>query len=141
MATLTWQPLSHNPQIAWQFHSFDEDYLRRLASRDAAVEHHFSCYFGDLLLVKLRARIRSPQLVENIRQETLLRVLQIVRQKGGDNPERFGAFVCAVCNNVMLELVRREMRYERSDAEFEPADETVDLDASLVTQQTRRQVE
>src|SRR5437879_13545424 len=105
MASLTSQPLVHAPQIAWQFHSFDEDYLRRLASGDAVVEHHFSSYFGDLLLLKLRVRVRSPQLVEDIRQETLMRVLQIVRRKGVDHPERFGAFVSAVCNNVMLELI------------------------------------
>jgi len=30
-----------------QFHSFDEDYLQRLASGDAAIERHFSLYFGD----------------------------------------------------------------------------------------------
>ena len=110
MASLAWKNL-HIPQIAWQFHSFDQDYLRRLASGDAAVEHHFSSYFGDLLLLKLRARIRSPQLIEDIRQETLLRVLQIVRKAGVKHPERFGAFVSAVCNNVMMELVRGEMRH------------------------------
>ena len=131
----------HSTQIAFQFCSFDQDYLQRLASGDAFVEHHFSSYFGDLLLLKLRVRIRSPQLIEDIRQETLLRVLQIVRRKGVEHPERFGAFVSGVCNNVLRELVRGEMRHERSEAEFEPPDETVDLDAALITQQTRRQVQ
>ncbi len=131
----------HSTQIAFQFRSFDQDYLQRLASGDAFVEHHFSSYFGDLLLLKLRVRIRSPQLIEDIRQETLLRVLQIVRRKGVEHPERFGAFVSGVCNNVLRELVRGEMRHESSEAEFEPPDETVDLDAALITQQTRRQVQ
>ena len=131
----------HSTRIAFQFHSFDQDYLQRLASGDAFVQHHFSSYFGDLLLPKLRVRIRSPQLIEDILQETLLRVLQIVRRQGVEHPESFGAFVCAVRNNVMRELVRREMRLERSDAEFEPPDETVDLVAALITQQTRRQVQ
>ena len=40
----------------------------------------------------------------------------------------------------MLELVRGEMRYEKSHP-IRAARPTVDLDASLVTQQTRRQVE
>jgi len=126
---------------SFQFYSFDQDYLQRLASGDSFVEHHFSSYFGDLLLLKLRVRIRSLQLIEDIRQETLLRVLQIVRRKGVEHPESFGAFVSAVCNNVMRELVRGEMRQERSEAEFEPPDETVDLDEALITQQTRRQVQ
>jgi RNA polymerase sigma factor (sigma-70 family) len=124
----------------WQFHSFDQDYLRRLTNGDAAVEHHFSSYFGDLLLLKLRARIRSPQLIEDIRQETLLRVLRIVRKAGVKYPERFGGFVSAVCNNVMMELVRSETRHGSSESEFEPADDRVDLELLLVTQQRRQQV-
>jgi RNA polymerase sigma factor (sigma-70 family) len=141
MASLTWKPLIHAPQITWQFHSFDQDYLRRLARGDAVVECHFSSYFGDLLLLKLRARIRSPQLIEDIRQETLLRVLRIVRKAGVEHPERFGAFVSGVCNNVMMELLRREMRHEGSVTEFEPADDRVDLEMPLVNQQRRRQVD
>jgi RNA polymerase sigma-70 factor (ECF subfamily) len=141
MASLTWNPLIHAPQKAWQFHSFDQDYLRRLASGDAAVEHHFSSYFGDLLLMKLRTRIRSQQLIEDIRQETLLRVLRIVLNAGVEHPERFGPFVCGVCNNVMMELVRGEMRHEGLASEFEPADDRVDLEKPLVTQQRRQQVD
>jgi RNA polymerase sigma-70 factor (ECF subfamily) len=123
------------------FHSFDENYLRRLASGDATVESHFSSYFGNLLSLKLRVRVRSPQLIEDIRQETLLRVLQIVRKKGVEHPERFGAFVSAVCNNVQMELIRGETRHEKSESEFEAIDNRVDLDAPLVNQQTRRQVD
>ena len=141
MASLTRKTLIHAPQIAWQFYSFDQDYLRRLASGDAAVEHHFSSYFGDLLLMKLRTRIRSQQLIEDIRQETLLRVLRIVLNAGVEHPERFGPFVCGVCNNVMMELVRGEMRHEGSASEFEPADDRVDLEKPLVTQQRRQQVD
>ena len=140
MASLSREPFNASPQIAWQFHSFDQDYLRRLAGGDAVVEHHFSVYFGDLLFLKLRARIRSSQLIEDIRQETLLRVLRIVRKAGVQHPERFGAFVCGVCSNVMMELLRRETRHEAWGSEFEPADDRVDLDAPLVNQQRRRQV-
>ena len=124
-----------------EFFSFDADYLQRLASRDASIERHFSLYFGDLLTLKLRVRIRSAQLIEDIRQETLLRVLRIVRQRGVEHPERFGAFVSAVCNNVLLEQVRAESRHESSESEAEPADDSIDLDAPLISQQRRRQVE
>src|SRR5713226_9183366 len=135
MASLAWKNHLDAPQIAWQFHSFDQDYLQRLASGDTTVGRHFSSYFGDLLLLKLRARIRSPQLIEDIRQETLLRVLRIVRKSGVEHPERFGAFVSGVCNNVIMELVRGEMRYEGPASEFEPADDRVDLEALLVNQE------
>jgi hypothetical protein len=51
-----------------QFHSFDQEYLRRLAACYAAVEHHFSSYFGELLSLKLRVRIRSYQLIPAARR-------------------------------------------------------------------------
>jgi RNA polymerase sigma-70 factor (ECF subfamily) len=131
----------HAPKAGLPFHSFDLEYLQRLASGDAVVESHFSSYFGNLLLLKLRIRIRRPQLIEDIRQETLLRVLQIVRRKGVQSPERFGAFVSAVCNNVMMEVVRGESRHKSSESEFEPVDNRVDLEAPLVNQQRRRIVD
>jgi RNA polymerase sigma-70 factor (ECF subfamily) len=123
------------------FHSFDDDYIKRLAAGDAIVESHFGAYFGELLTLKLRVRLRSPQLIEDIRQETLLRVLKIVRNKGVAHPERFGGFVCAVCNNVLMEMLRADRRHDQMEPEVEPADETVDLDAPLVNEQYRRQVE
>ena len=83
----------------------------------------------------------SAQLIEDIRQETLLRVLQIVRTRGVDHPERFGAFVSAVCNNVLMEQVRAESRHDHWESEPEITDDSVDLDAPLVSQQRRRQVE
>ena len=79
---------------------------------------------------------RSP-----IRQETLLRVLQIVRKAGVKHPERFGAFVSAVCYNVMMELIRGEMRHEPSAPRLDQADDRVDLQLLLVTRQRRRQVD
>src|SRR5947209_17619757 len=91
--------------------SFDEEYVRRLAARDPFVEQHFCQYFGDLLLIKLRGRVRSPQLIEDIRQETFLRVLKNLRKSGIDHPERLGAYVLAVCNNIMLESFRSEGRF------------------------------
>ena len=141
MATLAWKNPLRTAQLALPLHPFNRDYLRRLANGDDAVEHHFSSYFGCLLLLKLRGRIRSPQLAEDIRQETLLRVLQIVRNAGVQHPERFGAFVSAVCNNVMMELLRGEIQHESFGPKFEPADETVDLEFSLVTKQRRREVD
>ena len=124
------------------FHSFDADYLRRLAECDPVVESHFTTYFSELLSLKLRVRIRSPQLIEDIRQETLLRVLQILRTKGGvEHPERFGAFVSGVCNNVLMEMVRADTRHDSLESEMDPVDRKVDLDAPLVTRQRQRQVE
>jgi RNA polymerase sigma-70 factor, ECF subfamily len=125
------------------FFSFDDAYIARLRDGDRATEEHFAGYFGDLLYLKLRTRLRSPQLVEDVRQETLLRVLQTLRRKGGvEHPERFGAFVNAVCNNVMLEQFRAERNHDPIGEDHdEPVDRRVDLNRDLIDHDRKRQVE
>lgn len=91
--------------------SFDADYVRRLTEGDAETEQHFHTYFGRLLLIKLRQRLRSPPAMLDARQETLMRVLISLRQKRSlEHPERLGAFVNGVCNNVLLEMGRASRR-------------------------------
>ncbi len=125
------------------FETFNEDYVRRLADGDSGAGEHFASYFGNLLFMKLRMRLRSAQLIEDVRQETLTRVLVVLRQGPGvDRPERFGAFVNGVCNNVVRELCRSDGRDEPWDETTpEPLDPTVDLDAALVNADTKREIE
>ena len=125
------------------FQSFDAEYVKRLTEGDAVVEDHFVSYFTKVLVLKLRSRLRSPELIEDVRQETLLRVLQILRNKGGvEHPERFGAFVNSVSNNVLMEFCRTEKRHDPMDEHVkEPEDTTVDMDAPLINLDTRRQVQ
>src|ERR1051325_1165374 len=94
-----------------EFAAFDEAYVRLLMGGDPETEIHFVSYFSTLIRLKLRSRIRSPQLVEEVRQETFLRVLTTLRKKGGlQHAERLGAFVNSVCNNVFMESIRAESR-------------------------------
>jgi len=81
-------------------HEFDRRYLDRLAAGDPEIESHFNRYFRELLVIKLRSRLRSSALVDDAIQETFLRVLRAVRQPGGiQSPGGFGSFVNSVCNN------------------------------------------
>jgi RNA polymerase sigma-70 factor (ECF subfamily) len=91
-------------------YSFDADYVRRLKEGDGPTEEHFARYFGELVRIKARARLRSWQAIDDVRQETLLRVLRNIRRGEIEQPERFGAYVNTVCTNVMLEMFRRESR-------------------------------
>lgn len=92
--------------------SFNSDYVRRLTLGDEEVQKHFVTHFSTLLRIKLRTRLRSRQLIEDVRQETFLRVLQTLKKENGlQKPERLGAFVNSVCNNVMLESFRAEGRH------------------------------
>ena len=43
-----------------QRQSFDADYVQRLINSDSATERAFVAYFGELLSIKLRSRLRSP---------------------------------------------------------------------------------
>ena len=98
--------------------SFDGEYVRRLIAEDPETERHFTEYFGDLLSLKLRSRLRSPALVEDARQETFVRVLTALKKKGSlASPESLGAFVNAVCNNVLLETYRSNGRTTALDEE------------------------
>ena len=98
---------------------FDSDYLQRLASADPETERHFTQYFGQLLTLKLRSRLRSASAVEDVRQETFTRVLQTLKRKGLDSPESLGAFVNSVCNNVLFEQYRSGSRTTPLDEEYD----------------------
>jgi RNA polymerase sigma-70 factor, ECF subfamily len=125
-----------------KFESFNEDYVRRLAEGDSGAGEHFASYFGNLLFLKLRVRLRSLHLIEDIRQETLTRVLIILREgQGVKRPERFGAFVNGVCENVVKELCRLDGRGQPlDDTVEEPVDSTVDLDAELLNADLKREI-
>ena len=104
-----------------QFFAFDAAYLERLRSGDARTEEHFVSYFGELIQLKLRSRLSSREAIEDVRQETFLRVLGLVRSPNGlREPDRLGAFVNSVCNHVLLEHYRSRHKTESvldSDAE------------------------
>lgn len=114
VAQLKIPPVAQNAILSKGYverHQFDAEYLRRLAERDPATEKHFVGYFGDLLTVKLRSRLRHGDLVEDARQETLLRVLRVLRVQGGiTTPQALGAYVNSVCNNVLFEMYRAESK-------------------------------
>lgn len=91
---------------------FDADYLKRLKEGEAATEHHFAGYFDPLIRMKAsKAGPQSARAADDIRQETLLRVLESVRHDKVEHPERLGAYVLAVCHNVIRESFRGDRRY------------------------------
>jgi RNA polymerase sigma-70 factor, ECF subfamily len=124
------------------FRAFDAEYIQKLTAADPETESHFSAYFGQFIFLKLRARRISPEMVEDVRQETLLRVLKALRHGTGvDKPERFGGFVNTVCHNVLLEFLHKQARHPLLEENApEQADNTIDMDAPLVNEQRKRAV-
>jgi RNA polymerase sigma factor (sigma-70 family) len=125
-----------------EFEQFDAEYVRKLTAGDPATEAHFSAYFEKFLSMKLRSRRIPPSMAEDVRQETLLRVLKTLRQGSGvSQPERFGGFVNSVCNNVLLEFSHRQAR-DGVPGEDPPdvADTRMDVNASLISDERKRLV-
>jgi RNA polymerase sigma factor (sigma-70 family) len=128
--------------VSVEFHLFDAEYVRKLAEGDQVTESHFSTYFGKFILTKLRARRVSVEMAEDICQETLLRVLKSLRQGSGvSHPERFGAFVNAISNNVLMEFMHKQSRHPLVDENSpEPVDKTVSIDVTIITEERKRLV-
>lgn len=104
-----------------QFHTFDPGYVESLRAGDLRTQEHFVLYFTELLHIKLRSRLKSPQAIEDVRQETFARVLTSLRKEGSlRQPERLGAFVNTVCNNVLFEHYRASSRSQSLDEEGQP---------------------
>jgi RNA polymerase sigma-70 factor (ECF subfamily) len=121
---------------------FDRAYVERLRDGDPATEHHFVTYFDQLLRIKLRARMLASETVEELRQETFSRVIAALRKEGGiRQPERLGAFVNSICNNVLLEFYRTRSHLQPlEDFHLERTDKVLDLEGLLVTRQSQEQV-
>ncbi len=116
-------------------HTFDEAYVHRLAQGDPATEGHFVGYFGELLRIKLRRRLRQREWIDDICQETFLRVLRAVRAPEGGlrHAERLGAYVNAVCTHVMLEHLRAGTRHPQiAEGAPEAPDRGQSAEASLL---------
>jgi len=122
--------------------AFDKLYVERLRDGDPPTEQHFASYFGQLLGIMLRARYLSPERVDDVRQETLARVIATLRREGGiRQPERFGAFVNSVCKNVLREHTRDWHRVKPlQQDQLEPPDKVVDLERALISRETKHKV-
>jgi len=130
-------------RVALELQGFDAAYLERLRSGHPETEQHFVTYFGRLILIKLRCRLRSWPQIEDVRQETFLRVLRKVRSPGGiRDPTRLGAFVVSVCNNVLLEQWHTQDRYRPTADEPDARAGTTgpDPEANLITEETKAMV-
>ena len=102
-----------------QLQSFDESYVERLQAGDFRTQEHFVAYFSELIQLKLRSRLNSPQAIEDVRQETFTRVFTALRDGKIRQPDRLGAFVNSMCNNVLLEHYRANSRDDSLDDDEE----------------------
>lgn len=104
---------------------FDQDYLIALKDRNADAENFLVAHFSRPVRLKLRARLRSPELIQDAWQETFLRVLAWFRSgKTLDNPSSLPGFVHSVCHNVALEFLRGHTRHDQIPENFPDTKDT-----------------
>jgi RNA polymerase sigma-70 factor (ECF subfamily) len=121
--------------------AFTREYVERLRQGDPSTEQHFVTYFGQLLRIKLRSKMLAAETVDDLCQDTYIRVLKKVREDGIQHPECFGAFVNSICNNVLMEFYRERKRDTKSEEpNLEMPDHAKDQEALMVTVQTKRLV-
>jgi RNA polymerase sigma-70 factor (ECF subfamily) len=128
---------------AWvQLYPFDKTYVDRLRDSDPSTEQHFVGYFGELLGIKLRARRLPPDKVKDLSQETFIRVIVAIRREGGiRQPERLGAFVNSICNNVLHEDRRSSSRIQpMDDCHFEIPEKVTALETIIDLKRSKERV-
>src|SRR5260370_42353544 len=132
--------LAQEFEVCVEFFNFDKAYVERLRSGDPSTEQHFVVYFEQLLRIKLRSGMLTSDKVEDLRQETFIRVIAAGRKDGGGQPERFGAFVNSICNNVLLEHYRSSAKNQPMEEVYmEIPDKILDLEGMLVTNESAQQ--
>ena len=118
---------------------FDEAYLQRLREGDPSTETHFVAYFSQLLHLKLRSRRLAPDTVDDLCQETFVRVLRSIRSENGvRQADRLGSFVNSVCNHVLLEHYRSGSRnVPLESGHFEIRDKVINVERIAISEQNR----
>jgi RNA polymerase sigma-70 factor (ECF subfamily) len=118
---------------------FDESYLAALQARNPDVENHLIASFSTPVRLKLRVRLRSPELVEDAFQETFLRVFSYFRSgKTLHNPASLPGFVHGMCHNIALEFLRAHTRQDQMPEHHQgPVDRSQDPQNLLVTEERK----
>jgi RNA polymerase sigma-70 factor (ECF subfamily) len=120
-----------------ELYLFDAEYVLRLRNGDPVTETHFIGYFRQLLRIKLRARYLATDVIDDLQQETFIRVFRALRSEHGiRQPERIGAYVNSVCNNVLQEHYRAQGRnLSTEDADPDPPDKILNLEKLAIDQE------
>jgi RNA polymerase sigma-70 factor, ECF subfamily len=102
-----------------QFQPFDEAYVMRLRAGDCRTQEHFTAYFSVLIKIKLSSRLRSPDAIEDVRQETFVRFFKALHEDKIQQPDRLGSYVLSTCRNVLHEQYRFDGRNTPLECEDE----------------------
>jgi RNA polymerase sigma factor (sigma-70 family) len=112
--------------------SFDDRYVAGLLKGDSEIEKHFAAYFSYDLDRWLRGKLRNSAAVEDIRQETLRRVLEMLHRGVLRKPNCLSSFVRGVCKRVLLEQWRKGAKLSFAEDLCRRSDESPDPERAIV---------
>lgn len=119
-----------------ELYLFDSDYVQRLRDGDAETETHFVSYFRQLLRIKLRARYLTTDVIDDVQQETFIRVFRALRENDIRQPERIGSYVNSVCNFVLQEHYRKQGKNQPSEeGETDIPDKVLNLEKLAIAEE------
>jgi RNA polymerase sigma factor (sigma-70 family) len=125
------------------FHQFDADYVQELRNGSSETLEHFVEYVSGILARKFRKHGVAPGAIDDICQETLVRVLASVNsERGLRRPECLGAFAVSVGKNVHREFCRTVSRAgESSPNEDRLCDTAPDPERCALNGEVRQQIQ
>jgi RNA polymerase sigma-70 factor, ECF subfamily len=95
----------------------DVDLVARVQAGDSSAETLLYERYGARIYYLALSRTGSPQDAEDLRSETLLRVLSAIRNHQVRSPAALARFILRTLDNVALEAVRRESQARRLAAD------------------------
>lgn len=106
------------PVVFQAVRQFETDPDQQIQSGLSRSDEHLAILLARLLNRMLHTKLRCPELIEEVRQETMFRVLVRVRKGQVRQPDRLNAFALGVCQRVLYERLRQECRYVMSGNEM-----------------------
>lgn len=115
--------------------------VHRVREGDPDAETELVEHYSRGVLCMLRQQTRDPELARDLHQETFRVVLERLRDRGLEEPEKLAAFLRATARNLFLSERRKRVR-RKTDDDSEAVERTADSGPDLLGQMTRdRQAE
>jgi len=97
-------------QAAEQITAKVASWPERIGNGDSGAEAELAGYFGPKIEFILRRRLRDPVLAADLRQDTLITVIERLRDRGVDEPAKLAAFIYKTAEYLANNHGRRRQR-------------------------------
>ncbi|MCG8434791.1 MAG: sigma-70 family RNA polymerase sigma factor [Gammaproteobacteria bacterium] len=125
-----------NPKTTGSEPEIATNLVRRIEQGDSAAESEFFLRYGRGVLYFITRKTGDPDLAEDLRQETFRIVLERLRSRGLEEPEKLAAFVHGTASNLIMANRQKEYR-RKTDTDSELLDNVADDHDEVVDEVSR----